>query len=206
MITIGITGSIGSGKSTVSRMFHELGASIIDADEVAQQQMVPFMPAWWAVCEYFGQGIICPATSRINRAKLGAFVFGDSFLLKKLNSLVHPPIIKEINDQVQQLRRSGVRLAAIDVPLLIEAGLHSDVDFVVVVSVDLKSQIARLHNRYPQLTTREILQRINSQMSLETKKKYADFVINNDESLWKTRQQVRLIFQEVMKGQEGERE
>lgn len=206
MITIGITGSIGSGKSTVSRMFHELEGSIIDADEVAQQVMAPFRPAWWAVYEYFGQGLVCPDTSEINRARLGAFVFGDPFLLQKLNSLVHPLIIKEINDRLHQLRSRGVRLAVVDVPLLIEAGLHHDVDFVVVVCAEQDTQIARLRNRYSRLTTQDIIQRIKSQMSLEAKKKYADFVINNNESLGKTRQQVHRVFREVMKGQGGEKE
>jgi len=205
MITIGITGSIGTGKSTVSRMFHELGVSIIDADEVAQQVMAPFRPAWWAVCEYFGQGLVCPDTSEINRASIGTFVFGDPFLLQKLNSLVHPLIIKEINDRLHQLRDGGVVLAAVDVPLLIEAGLQHDVDFIVVVCAEQDTQIARLRNRYPQLTTQDIIKRIKSQMSLETKKKYADFLINNNESLGETRQQVHRVFRDVMKGQGGKR-
>jgi dephospho-CoA kinase len=201
MITIGITGSIGSGKSTVSRMFHQLGGCIIDADEVAQQVMAPFRPAWWAVCEYFGQGIIYMDTSEINRAKLGAFVFRDSFLLQKLNSQVHPLIIKEINDQLDQLRSRGGKLAVVDVPLLIEAGMHHHVDFVVVVCAEQDIQIARLRNRYTWLTTQDIIQRINSQMSLEAKKKYADFVIDNNENLEQTRQQVQRVFREVMKEQ-----
>ena len=199
MVTIGITGGIGSGKSTVSRMFSELGVNIIDADDVAREVMSPFKPAWWAVCEYFGQGVVCPDTFEINRVRLGAFVFGNPFFLKKLNSLVHPLIIEEIKDRLRQLSKREVRLAAIDVPLLIEAGLHREVDFVVVVWAEQDIRIARLRNRCPQLATQDIVQRIKSQMSLEEKKKYADFVINNNESLEKTRQQVHTVFRNVMK-------
>lgn len=206
MIVIGITGSIGSGKSTVSRMFQELGASVIDADRVARQVMAPFEAGWWAVYEYFGQGIICPATSEINRAKLGELVFEDAFLLRKLNSLIHPSIITRIQDCLRQLSGQGVKIAIVDAPLLIEAGLHRDVDLVVVVSVEQDIQIARLQSRDSGLTRSKILQRIASQMSLEDKKKYADYVIDNNQCLEKTRQQVYLIFREAVKKEGRSRE
>lgn len=198
MITIGVTGSIGSGKSTVSQMFHEVGAYIIDADLVARQIMAPFGREWWKICEYFGQGIIRSDTGEIDRDRLGAIVFGDFFLLQKLNSLVHPPIVQEIKDRLRTLRASGRRLAIVDAPLLIEAGLHKCVDMVVVVSVEPDIQAARLRNRNPRLTTPKIIQRISSQMSLEARKRYADFVIDNTGCLIKTRQQVLMIFQKAM--------
>ena len=96
MVVIGVTGIMGSGKTTVSRMFCELGARVIDADSVARQLMSPFEPGWWNVCEYFGQGIVDRSTSEIDRLKLGSMVFNDPYLLKRLNSLVHPLVIREI--------------------------------------------------------------------------------------------------------------
>ena len=199
MMVIGITGSIGSGKSTVSGMFRELGARVIDADKVAQEVMAPFEPGWWAVYEYFGQGIVCPETSEIDRARLGSLVFGDPLFLRKLNSLVHPLILRRIEELLQQLRDQGTKVAVVDAPLLIETGLHRRVDVVLVVWVERDIQIARLKSRQPQMAMSEIVQRINSQMSLEEKKKYADFVIDNNQSLEKTRQQVELIFQTIVK-------
>jgi len=199
MMVIGITGSIGSGKSTVSGMFRELGARVIDADKVAQEVMAPFEPGWWAVYEYFGQGIVCPETSEIDRARLGSLVFGDPLFLRKLNSLVHPLILRRIEELLQQLRDQGTKVAVVDAPLLIETGLHRRVDVVLVVWVERDIQIARLKSRQPQMAMSEIVQRINTQMSLEEKKKYADFVIDNNQSLEKTRQQVELIFQTIVK-------
>ncbi|MCL6583533.1 MAG: dephospho-CoA kinase [bacterium] len=203
MMVIGITGGIGSGKSTVSGMFRELGARVIDADKVAQEVMAPFEPGWWAVYEYFGQGIVCPETSEIDRARLGSLVFGDPLFLRKLNSLVHPLILRRIEELLQQLRDQGTKVAVLDAPLLIETGLHRRVDVVVVVWVERDIQIARLKSRQPQMAMSEIVQRINSQMSLEEKKKYADFVIDNNQSLEKTRQQVELIFQTIVKKGRG---
>lgn len=199
MMVIGITGGIGSGKSTVSGMFRELGARVIDADKVAQEVMAPFEPGWWAVYEYFGQGIVCPETSEIDRARLGSLVFGDPLFLRKLNSLVHPLILRRIEELLQQLRDQGTKVAVVDAPLLIETGLHRRVDVVLVVWVERDIQIARLKSRQPQMAMSEIVQRINTQMSLEEKKKYADFVIDNNQSLEKTRQQVELIFQTIVK-------
>ena len=196
---IGVTGTIGSGKSTVSNMFHELGAHIIDADLIARQVMTPFKPGWWAIYEYFGQGMVRPDTSEIDRSRLGMRVFGDFFLLQKLNSLIHPPIVQEIKNQLGIKMSQGVKIVVVDAPLLIEVGLHHNVDVVVVVSVEPAIQIARLQSRDSCLTTQKIIQRMNSQMSLEHKKKYADFVIDNNEDLEKTRQQVHLIFREVLK-------
>ncbi|MEW5802426.1 MAG: dephospho-CoA kinase [bacterium] len=199
MIKIGITGSIGSGKSTVSRMFQEAGAKVIDADKVAKKAMAPFKPAWWAVYEYFGSSVVCPENSQINRVRLGELVFGDPFFLRKLNCLVHPLIIEEMKAELQQLQNRGVKLAVLDVPLLIEAGLRRLVDFVVVVCVEQDVQIARLQKRHPGLTVSEIMQRIHSQMSLAAKKKYADFIIHNNGRLEETRNQVGEVLQEVMK-------
>ena len=201
MITLGVTGIMGAGKTTVCNMFYEFGSKIIDADMVAHQIISPFGQMWWILSEYFGQGIIDRDTSEIDRQKLGAIVFGDYFLLQKLNILMHPFIIKEINYQLRKLRESGARMAVLDAPLLIEAGLHSSVDKVLVVVTEQSNRVIRLRIRDPQLTNQGIIQRTRNQMSQEVKQRYADFVIDNNGNLQRTRKQVKVIFQKLMEGQ-----
>lgn len=197
-MTLGVTGIMGAGKTTVCNMFHEFGIKIIDADMVAHQLISPFGQMWWALSEYFGQGIIDRDTAEIDRRKLGAIVFGDYFLLQKLNILMHSPIIKEIKYQLRQLRESGARMAVLDAPLLIEVGLHSSVDRVLVVVIEQSNRLVRLRRRDPQLTGQDIIQRSCNQMSQEVKQKYADFVIDNNGNLQKTREQVNVIFKDLM--------
>ena len=201
MVALGVTGIMGSGKTTICSMFRQLGAKVIDADMVAHQLMAPFGSVWWALCEYFGPGIVGQNTAEIDRAKLGSIVFGDYFLLQKLNSLVHPLIIKEMKYQLRQLRKGGAKIAVLDAPLLIEVGLHSFVDKVVVVLIEQSNRMGRLRSRDPQLSSPEIIQRSCRQMSQEAKQRCADFVIDNNGSLEKTQQQVCLIFQNVMENQ-----
>ena len=194
MITLGVTGIMGAGKTTVCNMFHEFGIKTINADMVAHRLISPFGQMWWALSEYFGQGIIDRDTAEIDRQKLGAIVFGDYFLLQKLNILMHPFIIKEIKYQLRQLQESGARMVVLDAPLLIEVGLNSSVDKVLVVLIEQSNRLVRLHSRDPQLTSQHIIQRSCHQMSQEVKQRYADFVIDNNGNLQKTRKQVNLIF------------
>lgn len=201
MITLGVTGIIGSGKTTICNMFQQLGAKVIDADRVSHQLMSPFGPVWWALYEYFGSGIVEPNTDEIDRVKLGAIVFADFFFLQQLNSLVHPVIIREIKCQLKQLLKSRAKIAVLNAPLLIEVGLHNCVDKVVVVSIDQGNQMARLRKRDPQLTASQISQRMGNQMSQEVKQRYADFVIDNNGHLGRTQQQVYAVFQKVIQNQ-----
>lgn len=201
MITLGVTGIMGAGKTTVCNMFREFGIKIIDADMVAHQLISPFGQMWWVLSGYFGQGIIDRDTSEIDRQKLGAIVFGDYFLLQKLNILMHPFITKEIKYQLRKLQESGARMAVLDAPLLIEVGLHSSVDKVLVILTEQSNRIARLRSRDHQLTRKDIIKRTCHQISQEVKQRYADFVIDNNGNLQMTRNQVKLIFKELMDNQ-----
>ena len=198
VITLGITGTMGSGKTTICNMFHRFGAKVIDADKVAHQLMAPFGPVWWTLCEYFGAGIVRRNSAEIDRVKLGSIVFADHFFLRKLNALVHPLIVKEIKYQLEQTEKAGTRIVVLDAPLLIEVGLHGFVDKVVVVLIGQKNRMVRLRKRNPQLTSLQIIQRSCNQMSQESKQKYADFAINNNGNLEKTQRQVYEIFQKVI--------
>ena len=147
------------------------------------------------------KGIIDKDTAEIDRKKLGAIVFEDYFLLHRLNILMHPLIIKEIKYQLRQLQQSGARMAVLDAPLLIELGLHNSVDRVLVVLIEQSNRLVRLRSRNPQLTSQDIIQRSCHQMSQDHKQKYADFLIDNNGNLQKTRKQVKIIFKDLMENQ-----
>ncbi|MGA1875089.1 MAG: dephospho-CoA kinase [bacterium] len=201
MIVIGITGVPCSVKTTVSNMFRELGAEVIDADLIGHQLLSPFTPTWRKIRQYFGPGIVDNNTGEIDREKLGSMVFRDHMLLNKLNALMHPLIIEEIRRKLEQLGQGETRAAVLDVPLLIEVGLHKAVDAVIVVTVKSHVQLARLRKKNPHLTDLEIDQRMRSQLNQDVKQEYADFIIDNSGDLDKTRQQVYSTFQELMKKQ-----
>jgi dephospho-CoA kinase len=185
---IGLTGGIASGKSTASRMLHELGACIIDADQIARYIVEPGQPAWHKLKETFGTEIILESGA-LNRKKLGEIVFGDTEARKTLNAITHERIKLEIDQALEKAEQDGYNIAVLDVPLLIEAGWQDMVDTVWVVYVEPRTQLARLMER-DQLSEQEALSRISSQMDMDEKKKYADILIDNSGSIADTKQQI----------------
>ncbi|MCX5705323.1 MAG: dephospho-CoA kinase [Candidatus Omnitrophica bacterium] len=184
-VVIGLTGSFGSGKSTVAGIFKKGRACVIDADSLAHECLRPGSAAYKKIISIFGKGILC-ANKMIDRKRLGEGVFNDHRLLLKLNSIIHPEVIRRIRRSVRAAK-SG--LIVLDAPLLIEAGLHKEVDKVVVVAANQNNQIKRLQRRCS-LNRAGILKRINSQIPLKKKISIADFVIDNDGSLAQTKKQV----------------
>jgi dephospho-CoA kinase len=191
-VVIGLTGSFGSGKSTVAGIFRKGGASVIDADSLAHECMRPGSQTYKKIVSIFGKGIL-RANSTIDRGKLGEAVFDDHCLLLKLNSIIHPEVIRRIRRRVRAAK-SG--LIVLDAPLLIEAGLHKEVDVVVVVAANQNNQIIRLKRRCS-LDRAGILKRINSQIKLKKKISLADFIIDNNGSLAQTKKQVDKIWREL---------
>ena len=196
MVIVGLTGGIASGKSTVSRILKELGAEIVDADLVAKEVVRPNTEAWRELVAEFGRGILNPDKT-INRRKLGNMVFPDKTALDKLNRITHPRILKRINERVAQARQAGVRVLVLDAPLLIEAGMVSMVDQVWVVAVDPEIQITRLMAR-DHFTFQEALNRLNSQMPLAEKIKYAVVVIDNSGALEETRARITGLWEKLV--------
>jgi dephospho-CoA kinase len=184
-VVIGITGSFGSGKSTVAGIFKKSGACVIDADSLAHECLRPGSAAYKKIISIFGKGVVC-VNKTIDRRRLGEAVFDDHRLLLKLNSIIHPEVIRRIRRKIKAVK-SG--LVVLDAPLLIEAGLHKEVDKVVVVTANQNNQIIRLQRRCS-LSRAGILKRINSQIPLKKKISIADFVIDNDGSLAQTKKQV----------------
>lgn len=189
--TIGLTGGIASGKSTVSAMMRELGLPVIDADEAARAVVRPGEEAYRQIVAAFGPGIL-RADGEIDRAKLGAIVFNDEQQRKTLNAIVHPAVRKKMLAEKEAHIRSGAKTVVLDIPLLFESGLTHWVDKVLVVYVDDDVQLRRLMARNG-FTEEEALARIRSQWPMAEKVKRADAVIDNNGTIEETRRQLLAI-------------
>jgi len=185
---IGLTGGIASGKSTVSKILQDLGACIIDADKIARRIVEPGQPALSEIQAAFGRGILL-ADGTLDRKNLGEIVFNNSTARQRLNAITHDRIKLAIGEAVEKAAAAGYNIVVLDVPLLLEVGWQHLADTVWVVYIDRETQIARLMER-DGLTGTEAMARIQSQMSLDDKKVYADTVIDNSGSLAETRRQV----------------
>lgn len=195
MLIIGLTGSLGTGKSTVAGMFKQKGAIILDADKVTHQLMQPRGRCFKSAVSAFGEGIL--THGKIDRKKLGRIVFGKKAQLNRLTSIIHPEVIREINKTVAHLKRRKRAVLVIDAPLLIEAGIHRSVDLLVVVKANRGKQLARLKERT--ISRSEILKRIKAQQPIATKIKMADVVIDNRGNLNQTKTQVEEIWQRLIR-------
>lgn len=192
MIIVALTGSVGSGKSTVSNFFKDLGAYVIDWDELARKVTRPHLPAWKETVRYFGKGILNDDLT-INRQQLADMVFSDKQQLAKLNQIVHPKVFQEDEGITSEIRsRDPGALVIKDIPLLFEVTPHVIVDEVIVVCASERIQLRRLEEKG--MNRKEAQRRIESQLPLEEKIKSADFVVNNDGPLEETRRQVEEIY------------
>lgn len=185
MKIIGLTGGIASGKSTVSRALRDLGAIVIDADEVAHTIMEPGKPAWEDIIEHFGSGVL-NADQTIDREKLGAIVFNNPERLQVLNQITHPRVGEQFKQMITTLRaEKSDAVLFMEVPLLYETHMERICDEVWVVWVDEETQIQRLMKR-DGLLREDALKRIDAQMSLDEKARRAEFVIDNRFSVEET--------------------
>jgi dephospho-CoA kinase len=195
MKVIGLTGGIACGKSTVSCILKELGAAIIDADEIARQIIKPGRPALGSIIDTFGDEYL-RIDGGLDRKKLGDLVFSQPEALKLLNSIVHPAIVEEIKNTIISLKGcTKYKAIVVDAALLIETGLTELVDEVWVVSVPYDIQLSRLKKR-SNLTFKEARDRIESQMTDSERFKYADKIIDNSKSMEDTREQVLKLWQD----------
>jgi len=193
MLVVGLTGGIASGKSVVSKMLRELGAFLIDADELSREVMLPHKRCWEKVIVSFGREILQKDLT-INRKKLADFVFNDPKRLSKLNSLVHPEIMRLIEEKLEEIKREDAQaIVIVDAALLAETGMYKKFDKLVVVHARQNTQLKRLMARNG-ISQYEAQKRIDSQMPFDEKVKLADFVIENDGSLKETRKQVEKVF------------
>jgi len=196
MKVVGLTGGIASGKSTVSKMLADLGAAVIDADIIAREIMKKGTPVWQKVKEVFGEEYFRP-DGEVDRQKLGQLVFSNPEALRKLNSITHPVIKRHVLSEIERFKaKGGHKAVVVDAALLIEAGWCDMVDEVWLVVVDRESQIRRLMRRSG-LTRQQAINRINSQMDQDIKKRYADRVIDNSRDMDHIREQVERLWAEL---------
>jgi len=189
MKVIGLTGGIGSGKSTVSQFLAELGAIIVDADRVGHEAFKPGTELWREVVAAFGRQIVTPSGD-IDRKKLGEIVFGNAESLWRLNQIMHPRMYDMVKAQLEGYRRQGVKVVVLEAPLLIEANWTSLVDEVWVTVASEATVLKRLQERTG-LSKEESLARIRSQLPSEERIKHADVVINTDCSLDEVKTRVK---------------
>ncbi len=201
MKVIGLTGGIGSGKSTVSQFLAELGVAIIDADKVGHEAFKPDTEIWREVVAAFGRQILTPEGD-IDRGKLGKIVFGSSESLARLNRIMHPRIYDMVEARLEEYRRQDVDVAVLEAPLFLEAGWTPLVDEVWVTTAPEATVLKRLQERTG-LSEPESLARIRSQMSKEERLKHADVVINNDCDLTDLKARVSELWQSLHTGGTG---
>jgi len=180
MLVIGVTGNIGSGKSTVCGILTKLGAVVIDADKLGHEAYRPHSQTWQETVTAFGEGIV-KSDYEIDREKLGRIVFSNPDALARLNRIVHPEAYRLAQKRVEIYRHQGVKAVVIEATLLIEAGWINLVNKIWLV-VAPESVVVRRLTRDKGMSEPQILARLRSQMPAEEKIKYADEVIYNDGS------------------------
>ncbi|EAC4041661.1 dephospho-CoA kinase [Listeria monocytogenes] len=195
--TIGLTGSVATGKSTVSNMIQHAGIPLVDADIAARKVVEPGTEGLKEIVAYFGEEILL-ADGTLDRAKLGELIFKDKEKREKLNEITHPRVKDYMLEARERFFRAGEELVFFDIPLLFESHLESLVDQIVVVWTTPETELKRLMERN-NLTKEEALRRIESQMGIDEKARKADFVIDNNESLEKTQKQVYTFIERFVK-------
>ncbi|HLS23252.1 MAG TPA: dephospho-CoA kinase [Pseudogracilibacillus sp.] len=187
-LIIGLTGSIGTGKSTIAKKLIERNIPVIDADLIAREVVEPGKEAYEKIVETFGEEIL-QEDQTLDRKKLGAIVFEDETKRKALNEIVHPAIRKEMLAQRDAYMKQKEPCVVLDIPLLYESKLTHFVEKVIVVYTDREVQLERILNR-DHITKEEALQRINAQIDVKEKAKWADAVIDNNGTIEESERQL----------------
>ncbi len=202
---LGLSGGIGTGKSTVARFLDSLGATVIDADAIVHELQAPGTPMLDEIKEAFGPDLI-DTEGRLDRNALGKIAFGDAADRERLEQIVHPKVIATIADRVASAQAAGTPLIVVDIPLLFERRENSpnresptSFDATVLVYAPEPQQIERQMKR-DGCNREAALQRIRAQLPIESKKAMADVVIDNSGSLEETQRQTRMLFERFSAG------
>lgn len=198
MLVIGLTGSIGTGKSEVARLLESLGAVLINADQVGHEAYKPNTESWRAVVEAFGRDILQP-TDEIDRRKLGAIVFSDPQQLAKLNGIMHPRMAGMVGERIEKLRTQGTEVVVVEAAVLFEAKWDYLVDEVWTTDAPVETVIQRLRDRNG-MEEEEVRKRIDSQMSREERLAKSHLVLDNSGDVAVLEQTVNSLWESRVKG------
>ncbi|WP_298837655.1 dephospho-CoA kinase [Clostridium sp.] len=195
MLKVGITGGIGSGKSTVTNMLKDDGFTIIDADIVAREVFIIYPEIMGKIKSEFGYGYF-DNEGKLNRKKFGNYIFKSELRRKKLESIMIPFITKEIHHRIKMCEEDNCKLCFLDAPTLIENNLNTSMDITILVWVCSDVQIQRVMLR-DELNLENTMDRLKAQMPIDEKRKYADFIIDNGRSVEDTKLQLDLIIAQL---------
>jgi dephospho-CoA kinase len=180
MLVVGLTGGIGSGKTTFAGLLAEHGAQIIDADALGRDALEPGRPAWSSVVDQFGEEVLVPGSMVVDRKKLAGIVFSDKNKLVALNAIVHPVIFAGIAEALERLRNSK-SIAVVDAAILVETGMDETVDVLIVVTAGERLRVGRLLRKG--LPKADIEARMAAQRPQEELVARADIVVSNNGSM-----------------------
>jgi dephospho-CoA kinase len=194
MLLVGLTGGIGSGKSTVAGMLAERGAVIIDADVFARDAVSAGTDGFRAVVRRFGEDLVGP-DGELDRRRLAGIVFTDPDALADLEAIVHPEVRRRIADGIQE-QLDGDRVVVLVNPLLIEMGTHRDCDVVVVVSASPETQVARSVARG--MDEADVRARLAAQLPIDERARQADVLLDNDGTLEELESEVEVLWRDLV--------
>ena len=194
MLLVGLTGGIGSGKSTVARLLEDRGAVVFDADLLAREAVEPGTPGHAAVIERFGADVLAPG-GELDREALASIVFADPSARRDLEQIVHPEV-RRLFAEGSEAYRDTDRVVVFSAPLLVESGMHTAFEILVVVSATVATQIERLM-RQRGMSEASIRARIDAQAPLEDKAAVADFLVDNEGTLDELASQVERLWNEL---------
>lgn len=192
----GLTGGIGSGKSTVDRLLEARGARVVDADAVAREVVTPDLPAWREIVAAFGEGVLNPDRT-LNREALAAVVFNSPEKLARLNRITHPRIIEEVMSRMKTWQDEGVALAVIDAALLLESPATNWIKPVIVVTAGEEVRVRRVVAR-DGCTLEDARRRIAAQWTDAERVRRADYVIDNSGDLAALKVQVEKLWPKLL--------
>ena len=194
MLLVGLTGGIGSGKSTVARLLEKRGAVVFDADLLAREAVEPGTPGHAAVIERFGADVLAPG-GELDREALASIVFADPSARRDLEEIVHPEV-RRLFAEGSEAYRDTDSVVVFSAPLLVETGMHTAFEILVVVSATVATQIERLM-RQRGMSDSSIRARIEAQAPLEDKAAVADFLVDNEGSLDELESQVEQLWNDL---------